>query len=102
MPHRERSTVNINTHSNYTLVTEMKHNISVISNMNGLKLPIKRKRFSSWLIKQTTLKFGLLVSKNPLVDAKSRVESLRLKIFALSPRVSTDCLLAARGKIITI
>lgn len=36
MPHRERSTVNINTHSNYTLVTEMKHNISVISNMNGL------------------------------------------------------------------
>lgn len=99
MPHRERSTVNINTHSNYTLVTEMKHNISVISNMNGLKLPIKRKRFSSWLIKQTTLKF---VSKNPLVDAKSRVESLRLKIFALSPRVSTDCLLAARGKIITV
>lgn len=99
MPHRERSTVNINTHSNYTLVTEMKHNISVISNMNGLKLPIKRKRFSSWLIKQTTLKF---VSKNPLVDAKSRVESLRLKIFALSPRVSTDCLLAAKGKIITV
>lgn len=99
MPHRERSTVNINTHSNYTLVTEMTHNISVISNMNGLKLPIKRKRFSSWLIKQTTLKF---VSKNPLVDAKSRVESLRLKIFALSPRVSTDCLLAARGKIITV
>lgn len=99
MPHRERSTVNIYTHSNYTLVTEMTHNISVISNMNGLKLPIKRKRFSSWLIKQTTLKF---VSKNPLVDAKSRVESLRLKIFALSPRVSTDCLLAARGKIITV
>lgn len=99
MPHRERSTVNINTHSNYTLVTEMTHNISVISNMNGLKLPIKRKRFSSWLIKQTTLKF---VSKNPLVDAKSRVESLRLKIFALSPRVSTDCLLAAKGKIITV
>lgn len=52
--------------------------------MNGLKLPIKRK-FSSWLIKANiTLKFVL--HKNPLMDDKSRVESLRLRIFAWSLR----------------
>lgn len=37
--------------------------------MNGLKFPIKRKRYSSWLIKaNVTLKFGL--SKNSSMDAK--------------------------------
>lgn len=68
----------------------MKQNI--ILNMNGLKVPTKT-RFLRWLF--NTLQFGL--SKNALVDAKSRVESLRDRIFARSPKyLLTGYILAAR------
>lgn len=63
--------------------------------MNGLKLAIK-KIFKLAHKANIILVFDL--SKNPLADAKSRVESVKRRIFVWFPSLLIDCSLATRRK----